>query len=105
MSLSHEDQEHCRQVARWFYGSEPQDVNEQVAEVLAEMLHKVIDGSRMMDLVPRPTGGVPGAGWLVSQGVQIWWRTHANRDKVYSTVKQSVAWGYKSKYHMAELGL
>lgn len=104
MSLSYEDAEFCRKVGRWFYGTEPQNVSEELANLLAEMVHKVLEGSHMMDMVPRPTGGPPGWTWLVSQGVQIWWRTHHDQ-RVYETVKRTVAWTHRSQYHMAEMGI
>lgn len=104
MALSYEDKEFCRQLGKWFYGEEPADVNEELANLLAEMLKKTLEGSHAMDLVPRPAGGPPGIAWLVSQGVQAWFRTHREQ-RVYETVKRSVAWGYKSKYRMAEAGI
>jgi hypothetical protein len=104
MALSHEEQEYVRKVGRWFYGHPPAQVNEQLANVVAEMMQKVLDGTNAMHLVPRPTGGVPGFAWLVSEGVQAWWRVHHD-DRVYNAVKQAVAMGYKSTYAMAEMGL
>ena len=68
------------------------------------MVYKVVEGSKMMHLVPRPAGFMPGAGWLVSQAVQMWWRAH-HEERVYVIVKNAVAAGYKSTYTMAELGL
>jgi len=104
MALSHEDQEYVRAVGKWFYGQAPAQVTEELAKVVAEMMLKVVEGSRAMHLVPRPAGGMPGAAWLCSQAVQAWWRTH-HEDRVYYAVKQSVAMGYKSSYAMAEMGL
>jgi hypothetical protein len=104
MALSNEEQEYVRNVGRWFYGQAPSQVNEALAGVVAEMMQKVIEGTNAMHLVPRPTGGVPGFSWLVSQGVQAWWRVH-HEDRVYLAVKQSVAMGYKSTYTMAEMGI
>lgn len=104
MALSNEEQEYVRAVGKWFYGSPPSQVTDQLATVVAEMMLKVVEGSRAMHLVPRPSGGVPGPAWLVSQAVQAWWRT-AHEDRVYFAVKQAVALGYKSTYAMAELGL
>lgn len=104
MALSHEEQEYVRDVGRWFYGAPPSHVSDQLAQVVAEMVLKVVEGSRAMHLVPRPSGGVPGVSWLVGQAVQAWWRT-AREDRVYHAVKVTVAAGYKSTYAMAELGI
>ncbi|MFO0758106.1 MAG: hypothetical protein U0359_16540 [Byssovorax sp.] len=104
MALTQEEEDYVRNVGRWFYGHAPAQVNEQLAAVVAEMVQKVLEGTNAMHLVPRPTGGMPGALWLVSQGVQAWWRVH-HEDRVYLAVKQSVALGYKSTYAMAEMGL
>ena len=102
MELSDQDKDYVRNVGRWFYGAAPQNINERLATVVAEMMLKVVEGSRAMHLVPRPTGGVPGVSWLVSQAVQAWWRT-AHEDRVYFAVKAAVAAGYKTTYAMAEL--
>jgi hypothetical protein len=99
--MTRDEEAHIRAVGRWFYGTDPAIVNEAVGDVLAEMVQKVVEGSHMMNLVPRPTGGPPGWGWLVSQGVQMWWRTH-HSERVYEAVKRSVALGYKSAYNLAQ---
>lgn len=104
MALSHEEQEYVRAVGKWFYGHAPTEVNDRLAEVVAEMLQKVVEGSKAMHLVPRPSGGMPGVTWLVSQAVQAWWRTH-HEERVYDSVKQAVALGYRSTYAMAEMGI
>lgn len=104
MALSHEEQEYVRAVGKWFYGTAPVDVNESLAKVVAEMLLKVVEGTKAMHLVPRPSGGMPGVSWLVSQAVMAWWRSH-HEEQVYFAVKQSVALGYRSTYAMAEMGL
>lgn len=104
MALSHEEQEYVREVGAWFYGQPPAQVTEELANVVSEMVQKVMEGSKAMHLVPRPTYGVPGWTWLVSQGVQAWWRSSRN-DRVYVAVKDAVAMGYRSTYTMAEMGL
>lgn len=104
MALSQEEQEYVREVGKWFYGAAPGQVTEQLAQVVAEMMLKVVEGSKAMHLVPRPSGGMPGPAWLVSQAVQAWWRT-AREDRVYYAVKVAVAAGYRSTYAMAELGI
>jgi hypothetical protein len=57
-----------------------------------------------MGFVPRPTGGPPGLAWLVSNAVRSWWEFHRD-DRVYETVRRTVALKYKSVYTMAELGI
>lgn len=104
MALSDEEKEYVRAVGKWFYGTAPVDVTENLAKVVAEMMLKVVEGTKAMHLVPRPTGGVPGASWLVSQAVQAWWRVH-HEEQVYYAVKSAVALGYRSTYTMAEMGL
>lgn len=104
MNLSTEEMEYVRAVGKWFYGQPPAQVTDQLAQVVSEMMLKVVEGSRAMHLVPRPAGGPPGITWLLSQAVQAWFRTHSE-EKVYYAVKVSVAAGYKSTYAMAELGI
>lgn len=102
--MTSEQQQMVRELGQWFYGREPQVANEEVAGVLAEMLQETLAGSKMMDLVPRPTGGPPGLTWLVGQAVQMWWRSRRS-DRVYETIKRTVALKYKSRYAMAEMGI
>jgi hypothetical protein len=102
--MTSDEIDYIRNVGRWFYGHPPANVSNELGEVVAEMVYKVVEGSRMMHLVPRPTGSVPGIGWLISQAVQAWWRSH-HEERVYVAVKNAVALGYKSTYTMAELGV
>jgi hypothetical protein len=102
--MTDEEERHVRAIARWFYGEEPDTVNDEVASVLGTMLQKTLEGSRAMHLVPRPTGGPPGLAWLMSQAVRSWWSYH-HSEKVYETVKRTIAWSYRSQYRMAVLGL
>jgi hypothetical protein len=99
--MTSEEEAHIRAVGRWFYGIEPANVTDALGDVVAEMVHKVLEGSRAMNLVPRPTGGPPGLAWVASQGVQMWFRSHRT-DRVYEAVKRSVALGYKSVYNAAQ---
>ncbi len=99
--MTPDEETHIRAVGRWFYGTDPATVTDALGDVLAEMVQKVIEGSRMMNLVPRPTGGPPGLSWVASQGVQMWFRAHRT-DRVYEAVKRSVALGYKSAYNLAQ---
>ncbi|MBK8255467.1 MAG: hypothetical protein IPK82_22750 [Polyangiaceae bacterium] len=102
--MTQEEIDYVRNVGKWFYGSPPGQVTPQLAQVVAEMMLKVVEGSKAMHLVPRPTGGPPGVTWLLSQAVQAWWRVH-HEEKVYYAVKVAVAAGYRSTYAMAEMGL
>jgi hypothetical protein len=102
--MTDDEDRHIRAIARWFYDEEPQVVNEEVAAILSKMLLKTLEGSRAMHLVPRPTGGPPGIAWLAGQAVRSWWSYH-HSDKVYETVKRTVAWSYRSQYQIAAMGL
>jgi hypothetical protein len=102
--MTDDEERHVRALGRWFYGNDPANVNDELANVLAKMLAATIDGSRAMGFVPRPTGGPPGVAWVVSNAVRSWWEYHRD-DRVYETVRRTVALKYKSVYTMAELGL
>lgn len=102
MGMSREDQEFVSRVGQWFYGSRPNKVNEALGNVVAEMLQKVIEGTKAMHLVPRPTGILPGWTWLVSQAGQSLWRS-IHEDKVYIMVKDAVAVSYKFAYYDAQI--
>ena len=102
--MTAEEELSVRELGRWFYGREPQVVSDEVASLLAEMLQETLAGSKAMHLVPRPTGGPPGVAWLLGQAVQAAWRS-SRSDKAYETIKRTVALKYKSRYHLAEMGL
>ena len=103
MALSQEDQDFCRELGEWFYGSPPHTINNEVAEVLSQMLGAVVEKSKVLDMVPRPTMSVPGIAWLVSEAVKAAFRTH--KAKAYDIAVKTVALQYRSIYEMAQLGV
>lgn len=103
MAMSQEDQDFCRELGEWFYGSAPHTVNNELGEVLAVMLNAVIEKSKALDLVPRPTMSVPGVAWLVSEGVKAAFRVH--KAEAYDMAVKAVALQYRSQYEIAQLGI
>jgi hypothetical protein len=104
--MSPQDEKHVRDVLLFFYPDDPPPttISDQLGNLAAEMLDAALQGSKAMDLLPRPPGFVPGVGWLVSQAVQITWRS-VGKTRIYETVRRTVALKKKSEYHMAKLGV
>lgn len=82
----------------------PDAVNDAIATVTAKALHAALEASKALDLVPRPAGFLPGPGWLVGQGVQMFWRVHG-KQKIYEVAKSTVKWKWIREYQMAKMGL
>jgi hypothetical protein len=98
------DDAYVKAVCKFFYGSEPSEVNDKLKEVAAKMLWAAIEKSKALDLVPRPPGGRPGIAWLVSQAVQAFFRSQANT-KIYDAARKAVAYQYKTEYELARQGV
>jgi hypothetical protein len=90
-------------IAFFYPGFQVSEVNDQLRQLAAEMLYRAIEGSRMMDMVPRPPGN-PGVGWLGLQAVQMAWRR--GRDEgIYVAVRNTIAASYRSRFEMARHGI
>jgi hypothetical protein len=101
--MTRQEEDHVRDVLRFFYPATPvQYVNPELTDLAALMLKEAIEGSHAMDLVPRPAGFIPGAGWLVSQAVQIFWRTHGRRG-IYEIVRTQVASAHRFEFDIARM--
>jgi hypothetical protein len=89
-----EDREFLEDVYFWFYETRPSSMNREAGNVLAEMLVAVGEKSSALDWIPRAPGSAPGLVWLLSQVVQIAWRT--NHDGNYTMAVRAVALQYRS---------
>jgi hypothetical protein len=79
--MTAQEESHVRDVLKFFYPelSPVQTINSELADLAALMLKEALEGSKAMDLVPRPPGFMPGIGWLISQGVQTFWRMQGKK--------------------------
>ena len=82
----------------------PEQLNDDLRDVAARAVWKATEGSKAMDMVPRPTGSNPGIGWLVKEGVQIAFRTAQNKC-VYEAVRVAVKAGLIRDYQLARDGV
>lgn len=74
----------------------------ELKDIAARALWAATEGSRAMDLVPRPAGGKPGIVWLISQAVQIGFRAAQNRC-FYEAVRVTVKASLRSEYEVAKM--
>lgn len=80
---------------------EPSELNSDLRDIAARALWKATEGSKAMDLVPRPPTGQPGIVWLVSSAVQIAFRRAQNRC-IYEAVRRTVKLSMRSEYEIAK---
>ena len=99
-----QDGQYIAEVANfiWNDGLRPDQVTPAVADVVAQAFHSAVKKSKALDYVPRPTMN-PTATWLVSQAVQMFWRTKSR--KVYEIARRAAALQYRSMYEMAKMGI
>jgi hypothetical protein len=104
VTMTEAEKAYVKEVCSFFYpSSPPEKVDDTLADLAGRMLYSAIEKSKAIDLVPRPTLN-PGAGWLLLQAVQIFWRTQ-RKARIYDAARKAVALQYKSEYELAKLGL
>jgi GH24 family phage-related lysozyme (muramidase) len=79
----------------------PEQLNDDLRELAARAAWAATEGSRAMDLVPRPTASRPSLGWLVKEAVQIGFRRAQNRC-IYEAVRVTVKRNLRSEYELAK---
>ena len=82
--MTPQEQDQVKDVLKFFYPNSPpiQNVTPELGDLAALMLKEALEGSKAMNFVPRPAGFMPGVGWLLSQAVQMFWRSQA-KTKIY----------------------
>jgi hypothetical protein len=96
---------YIKEICAFFYPSNPPaEVNDKLADVAGHMLNAAMEKSKALDLVPRPPLGAPGAGWVLLQAVQIFWRMQ-RKTRIYEVARVAVAWQYRTEYELARMGL
>jgi hypothetical protein len=96
--------QHVMNVCKFFWPCDtlPSAVTDPVRLVAARALYNAIRFSNAMDLVPRPAGIKPGAAWLVSQGVKIFFRTQS-KTRIYELVRKGVSLKMRGEYLAAQI--
>lgn len=79
-------------------------INRAMGELATKMLREATEASSKMDYVPRPTGGLPGVGYVVKQAFGIFWRRHG-ASGLYDSVVKTVARNYRTEYEMIRQGV
>ena len=101
--MTHQEEDYVRDVLKFFYPTSGplQTITPDLAELAARMLKEALEQSKALDLVPRPPGFIPGPTWLLSQAVEMFWRTHGKRS-IYDTARAAVAFHHRGEFDVAK---
>src|SRR5689334_22401543 len=104
--MTPQEEEYVKDIFKFFYPtlSPPNSITDDLGNLAAVMLKEALEGSKLMDFVPRPPGFMPGIGWLLRQAVQTFWRRQGKR-KIYDAVRVTVALRHRSEYEIAKAGI
>lgn len=104
--MTNNDAAYIAEIANFLFDDTltPDAVTDAIAVITAKAFHEALEASKALDLVPRPAGFLPGVGWLVGQGVQMFWRVHG-KQKIYAVAKSTVKWKWIREYQMAKMGV
>ena len=98
------DREHVSVVINYFWGegtAQSHSVNENAAAVVYEALEEAQACSASMDLVPRPTYGLPSISYVVKEVAKIGIRIASDDTKIYEACRKQVANRFRIKIDMA----
>jgi hypothetical protein len=102
------EKEYVAVVINYFGDAElvtPDQVNEHVASVAYEALQSAAICSAAMDMVPRPTYGLPDMKYIVKQLVDIGKRIAERDGGIYFICKLGVTDAYITKIKLSLIGL
>lgn len=102
------DREHIAVVVNYFWGpgkARADMINEDVAAVTYDALEESQACSASIDLVPRPTYGLPGISYIVKQVAKIGARIASGDTQIYEMCRGRVAVNFKLKIERALMGL
>jgi hypothetical protein len=104
--MTSEEEKFVREVLQFFYPDRavPQMISSDLASLATQMMREALEGSKAMDYVPRPPGSQPGPLWLLSQAIQIFWRT-TGKQRIYEIIRKTVALKHRSEYEIALAGV
>jgi len=91
------------EVLTFFYPGFTQQMNDKLRDLAAQMLWEAMQGSSVMDYVPRPTGN-PTFTWLILEGVKMAWRK-SQPQGIYNAVRNVVAARHRTDYELAKEGI
>lgn len=101
--MTPEEEQYVRDILKFFYPdlTPPQTITPEMGDLAALMLKEAIEGSKAMNLVPRPAGFKPGLAWLLLQAVQMFWRTQG-KTRIYEAIRKTVALKHRSDFELAK---
>ena len=103
--MNDQDKAYVNEICLFFYpDNPPSSINDVLADLMAIMLYRASEKSKLLDLVPRPSGNKPGMVWLLLQAVKIFWRMHA-KQKIYTMARNEVAREHRTAYDLAREGI
>jgi hypothetical protein len=102
--MTPQEEQYVRDVLKFFYPdlTPPTTITQELGDLAGLMLSEAIEGSKAMNLVPRPAGFKPGLVWLLLQAVQIFWRTQG-KTRIYEAVRRTVALKHRSEYEIDKI--
>lgn len=103
--LSQEDKEKCAELYEWATGEKtnPNDWNENAADLLSAMYAEISGCSAAMNHVPRPPTSKPGWVWLITYVYQALSAKMVGNKNIYNACVITRAWYFRSLIG-AELG-
>lgn len=100
---------HARSILSAFFGpafASRITINDKVVEVIWKMISNSKKCTELVQLVPRPTGGIPGASYIVMQLGKLGYRLISSKDEEISNIcKSGVAYNYSTLIQIASSGL
>jgi len=82
------------------------NINDKVVKLTWDMVSSSQQCSKLMDMVPRPSGFIPSSGYIVKQLTKLAKRIiNSKDDEIYLICKKWSAYQYSRKIQMASNGL
>ncbi len=100
-----QDKEHVAKIANWMWPNSmrPNQVTDEVAAVVGKAFEAAMRKGKLINLLPRPAGFIPGPTWLISEGVKAFWRRRSGR--IPEMARRAAALQWRTEYEMAKLGI
>jgi hypothetical protein len=101
--------QHIKAILKSFYGSSYAssiEVNDQVVDVVWKMVSSSKECTKLLNLVPRPAGFIPGPSYIATQLASLVKRLSTNKKENVAHMCKAVASnGYSTKIRLSALGL
>ncbi len=100
-------QQIAAEILEFFYPgmSFPRPVSNDGIELAAAIFRAALEKQRMLNRLPKPPGTRPGVGWLVKEGVMIFWRELRGPTGFTAAVRNQVAREWRTGFEEYRNGL